>query len=110
MARRADRQRRIDETRERTVAIQLRIKSLFPKAVVMPAAVRLELNDPLTLENIAIEVTEAAKRNIVERTEVMAPPMMARGTQQARTEKAGVMNVRMNGSTYATPRNPDAEP
>jgi hypothetical protein len=96
--------------RERTVAIQLRMKSLFPKAVLMPAAVRLELNDPVTLENTAIEVTEAAKRKMVERTEVMAPPMMARGAHQARIEKAGVMNVKMKASTYATAKNPDAEP
>jgi hypothetical protein len=103
-------QRRVDEMRERTVAIQLRMKSLFPKAVLMPAAVRLELNDPVTSENRIIEVMEAAKRKMVERMEVVAPPMMARGAHQARIEKAGVMNVKMKASTYATPRNPDAEP
>lgn len=65
--------------KERTVVTQLKAKSLCPRTVVIPAAVKEVLKVPFTFPNIATDAADAARRNIVASVDVMMPVAAARG-------------------------------
>ena len=103
MVRRACTTRTIVHIREVMVAIQLRIKSLLPKADLMFASDKTSFNEPLYLVNIDDAVPEAAIKRIVAAAEVIAPVIKARGREKRLRIK--VQNMRSSAMMYPIPRN-----
>ena len=95
--------RTIVQMRDVTVAIQLRTKSLLPKADLMFAFDKISFSDPLYLVNTDSAVPEAAIKRIEAIAEVIAPVSRARGSEKRLRIK--VKKVRSSAMMYPMAKN-----